>query len=227
MARTNNMRLGINLHVAGSEDKKSVPVQRPMTITMYNNFVSNLRINEQMKDKFRALVTKMPSTALRSVVNNIHEYTRRFEEEIHQELMGMSSFNFSSKQNAIKEDEEEFAIPEINPIKLAEKASQLEKGTETLYGTNTEKVAQETSDEEKIQIKWVNACESDNSSRSTDQCERENHRLHSDLSDGTICHGGLGGELHVGREQSEKGGVVVTGEWDDRLRIDVDSSTGV
>jgi hypothetical protein len=215
------MRLGINLDVAGAEDRKSVPIQRPMTTTMYLNYISNLRLNEQIKDKFKALVFKMPSPALRSVITNLHEYTRRFETEVHQELMGTSTFINSS----VDTDEMElFATPEYDPVEMAVKETKfkltIEK--EAQHGTSTEE-----GDQDKVQIKWVNACEGENQSGPDDQYERQNHRFHADLSDGTICHGGLSGELHTGREQSKEDGSPFKGERDARLRTDTDGTTGI
>jgi hypothetical protein len=224
------MRLGISLQVAGSENKKSASIQRPMTTAMYLNFVNNLQISEQIKEKFRALVAKMPSPALRSVVNNIHEYNRRFEVEVHQELMGISTLQQSSRDDS-EGEEQAFAVPAFDPTKLAAKAAKfklkLKQGIETTYGTNIEEADQEEGvAEEEIQIKWVNACKSEDQGGPGDQREREDHRLHADLPDGTICHGGFTGELHTGREQPPEVGAVVAGEWDDRLRPDADGAEG-
>lgn len=220
------MRLGINLQVPGVEEKKSSPIQRPMTTTMYINFINNMQINEQIKEKFRSLVAKMPSLALRSVVNNIHEYTRRFEAEVHQELMGRSTFN--AQPNDV-EDEDIFVVPEFDPIKLAEKVEQykLKQDIEAQNGKNIEEVEEANCQKEEIQIKWVNACQSESQSGPSDQCEREDYRLHAEIPNGVICDSGLSGELHIGREQPEENSVVITGKWDDRLRSDVDSASGI
>ncbi len=223
------MRLGISLQVAGSEDKKSTPIQRPITTTMYLGFVNNLRVNEQIKEKFRALVAKMPSPALRTVINNIHEYTKRFEAEVHRESIGaLSVVSNNLADDNVKEEKQLFAVPDFDPVALAAKMEKY-KLTEGKYDTSIEEevrgseIKEEIDCEEEIQIKWVNACESEYQSGPTDQLQREDHQLHTNLPDGTICHGGLTGELYAGWEQS-KDSAAVSGERDDRLWTDVDGT---
>lgn len=228
------MRLGLRLQVAGAEDNHTAPIKRLITVPMYINFVNKLPVSDQIKDKFKALVAKMPSPALRTVVSNVQEYVRRFEAEVRRELHGIckpvprppKKGSEPEQEDAVRDeatpkkkvvaswDDDEFTIRTSNEVTNG--SSEIEEGTD-----------EEAGGEEVHEIKWVNACESSDQGGPTPDGEREGDRLHTDLPDGVLSVGGFAGELLAGCEPAAEGGDPVAGEHDDRLRGDDHGAAGV
>lgn len=71
---------------------------------MFLAWVDSLPVNDQIKDKFRGLINKMPSTVYRKVIQHAHDYVRRFEDEVHRELMGLPAFQSSLEKAQIDQE---------------------------------------------------------------------------------------------------------------------------
>ena len=181
------MRLGMSLQIPG--DNKKPDITRPLTLEMYFAWVNRLPVNESIRDKFRGLVNKMPSTALRSVVNNSNTFIRRFETEVNDELYGLVNSIEASKPNPIEvkngnEDvEEKEGWHEVSKCEVVNPYQ--------VYNFPSEG--------------------SDQGGR-TVELERQASELHPDVSGGDICGLRSDGELSTGCEPAKEGSSTTTGE---------------
>lgn len=126
------MRLDLKLETKG-DDRRKEPIRRPITQQDYFNWVDALPLSDAIKDKFKALVLNMPSSALRTVMERRHKYVLRFEQEINQELIG---------------HENQDVQPELNFAWAEAIYDNLEEQNGTEEGSGEEEVAGKKRDEE-------------------------------------------------------------------------------
>lgn len=187
---------------------------------MFLDWVEKMPLSDVIKDKFRALTGKMPSTSLRSVIKNCHKYVLRFETETQREMLGLPKY----KQIELppEPDEKETFIAEVEQQRIL---SSWDDDEITLNTQQEEKNGNEGQDNEKEASQEAGPTEvvhfsehdhtgqtqsgpAPNSQQSTDQ-------LHAPVSDG-----GLGllrprGELPAGHKQPEEGGDPSSADRDD------------
>jgi hypothetical protein len=70
------MRLGLNVGIPGEEKKNNKKTM--ITVSQYLSWVEHLPTTDAIKDKFRELVNRMPSTAYSTITENVNQYIRRF-----------------------------------------------------------------------------------------------------------------------------------------------------
>ena len=132
------MRLGLNIQIH-SDDRKSEPTPKMVTTAIFLKWINSLPSSEMVKDKFRQLVYRMPSTAYYSVIQNVHSYLARYEEEVSREQYGLlqnqEPSDISEYEPAVDDSiaiEENISLKTQEEINVSEKVAQEEEWEEVV-----------------------------------------------------------------------------------------------
>ena len=218
----------MKLNMQFSSKKRKGLSKQPITQKTYLDWVEAMPTSTPIKDKFRALVNKMPTTAFKSVMQNQNEYIIRFEQEINRELLGIVELPQDSTKAflpvmPIKESEntgvqlswdDEITLTPINEV-IDGNESKEDRSEKAKEGTawNTEK------EEEHWPTPSNSGADSDQGRPTTGGPEWTTHNIHPAIPDGGVGVLRSGSELSTGHQQSEESSPATEVNNNDRLRI--------
>jgi len=233
------MRVNLNIQMPGDDKRPRPRVKRPLTQKMYLDWVDKLHVSDDIKDRFRALVRKVPSTTYPNIIAKRHEYIKRFHEEIRRELLGgqppqttivppmgteevkqpePSGEDEPQRRIVVSWDDEDSVLSNEKKEQDGSQSSTQEEDPWTKAGKENEPTPENDADSDS---------DADQGGPATDWLKRTADNLRASVPDGT---GGVlrpSCQLPAGCERPEEGSPAAEGDSDDRLRILNGDSTGV